>query len=144
MQLSTGAKEIRALAERLAQISELDTNADTGEPGHEINASELARLKLALRPLVSDELQSRFMQVLNKLSAEQPITFAESKLLTAAFASMADIIASDNSLIQRMRSDIRDFNVSAEDDNEADIAANVKPELGATEEEPMVSKYEPK
>ncbi len=143
MQLSTGAKEIRALAERLAQISEFDTKAETGEPGHEINASELARLKLALKPLVSDELQSRFMQVLNKLSAEQPITFAESKLLTAAFASMADIIASDNSLIQRMRSDIRDFNVSAEED-EADIAADVKPELGATEEEPMVSKYEPK
>jgi hypothetical protein len=143
MQLSTGAKEIRALAERLAQISELDTNTDTGEPGHEINASELARLKLALRPLVSDELQSRFMQVLNKLSAEQPITFAESKLLTAAFASMADIIASDNSLIQRMRSDIRDFNVSAEEDNEAGIAANVKPELDAAKK-PMISKYEPK
>lgn len=144
MQLSTGAKEIRALAERLTQISELSTNIDTGEPEHEINASELARLKLALKPLVSDELQSRFMQVLNKLSAEQPISFAESKLLTAAFASMADIIASDNSLIQRMRGDIRDFNVSAEEDKEADIAADVRPELDTDKEEPMVSKYEPK
>ena len=144
MQLSTGAQEIRALAERLAKISEFDTRSETGEPDHEINASELARLKLALKPLVSDELQSRFMQVLNKLSAEQPITFAESKLLTAAFASMADIIASDNSLIQRMRNDIRDFNVSADNETD-DVTANVQPDLSMKPaEEPKDSKYEPK
>lgn len=133
MELSTGAKEIRALAERLAQISERSSDEkDTSDSEHQIDTTELMRLKVALRPLVSDKLQGRFMMVLNKLASEQPITYNESRLLTVAFASMADIIASDTTLIQRLRSDIRDFNISAdgeEGEEEEDIAANVNPDL---------------
>jgi len=136
MELSTGAKEIRALAERLAQISERSSDEkDTSDSEHQIDTTELMRLKVALRPLVSDELQGRFMMVLNKLASEQPITFSDSRLLTTAFASMADIIASDTTLIQRLRSDIRDFNMSTDDEEEAqeeeeDIAADIRTNWG--------------
>jgi hypothetical protein len=142
MQLSPSAQQIRDLADKISRLNEYDTHTDTGEPDHEIDSSELSRLKLALRPLVSDDLQSRFMQVLNKMTSGQPITFSESKLLTAAFVSMADIIASDNSLIQRLRKDIRDFNVDNEPEVDAqdveDIAADVNPDM---EVEP---EYKPK
>lgn len=127
MQLSPSAQQLRDLANKISSLNEYDTRSDTGEPDHEIDSSELSRLKLALRPLVSDDLQSRFMQVLNKMTSGQPITFSESKLLTAAFISMADIIASDNSLIQRLRKDIRDFNVA--NDPEDDVATDVNPDL---------------
>jgi len=103
MQLSPSAQDLRNLANRLQQLSEYDTSTDTHEPDHEITDSELSRLKIALRPLVSDDLQSRFMQVLNKMVSGQPVTFAESQLITSAFISMADIIASDTSLISRLR-----------------------------------------
>ena len=78
------------------------------------------------------------MQTLNKMASGQPVTFSESKLITAAFISMADIIASDPSLIGRLRKDIRDFNVEqgeAEDDiaPEDDIAADVMPDVGASD-----------
>jgi 3-oxoacyl-ACP reductase-like protein len=139
MQLSPGAQQLRDLANKISRLNEYDTHADTGEPDHQIDTSELSRLKQALGPLVSDELQSRFMQTLNKMASGQPITFSESKLITAAFVSMADIIASDSSLISRMRKDIRDFNVDHEaDDAEADIAADVMPDVEL--EEP----YQPK
>lgn len=142
MQLSPSAQQLRDLADKISRLNEYDTRTDTGEPDHEIDASELSRLKLALRPLVSDDLQSRFMQVLNKMTSGQPITFSESKLLTAAFISMSDIIASDNSLIQRLRKDIRDFNVSNEPEVDAqdvnDIAADVNPEVDVEPE------YKPK
>ena len=133
MQLSPSAQQLRDLADKISRLNEYDTHTDTGEPDHEIDASELSRLKLALRPLVSDDLQSRFMQVLNKMTSGQPITFNESKLLTAAFVSMADIIASDNSLIQRLRKDIRDFNIGNEPEVDSqdveDIAADVNPDV---------------
>lgn len=125
MQLSPTAQEIRNLANRIAELNERN-DIDTGEPEHDIDSTELNRLKIALKPLVSDELQSRFMQVLNKMRSGSPITTGESKLITVAFMSMADIIAGDNSLIQRMRKDISDFNDSHE---EPDIAANVNPNL---------------
>lgn len=129
MQLSPGAQQLRDLANKISQLNEFDTSIDTGEPDHEIDTGELARLKQALGPLVSDELQSRFMQTLNKMASGQAITFAESKLITAAFVSMADIIASDSSLISRMRKDIRDFNVSNDESPENDIAADVMPDV---------------
>jgi hypothetical protein len=67
------------------------------------------------------------MQVLNKMVSGQPVTFSESKLLTSAFISMADIISGDNSLISRLRKDIRDYN---DDHNgEEDIAADVSPDM---------------
>jgi hypothetical protein len=110
MQLSPSAQDLRNLSNRLQQLSEYSTSDDTHEPDPEITDSELNRLKIALRPLVGSDMQSRFMQVLNKMVSEQPITFAESKLITAAFISMADIISSDTSLISRLRSDIKDYN----------------------------------
>lgn len=117
MQLSPSAQELRDLSNRLQQLSELDMSPTTQEPKPKITDSELSRLKIALRPLVSSELQSKFMQALNKMTSEQPITFAESQLITMAFISMADIIASDTSLISRLRSDIQDFNAKAGGDN---------------------------
>jgi len=117
MQLSPSAQDLRNLANKLQQLSEYDTSADTHEPNPEITDSELNRLKIAMRPLVSSDMQSRFMQVLNKMVSGQPITFAESKLITAAFISMADIVASDSSLISRLRSDIKDYNDEKGGDN---------------------------
>jgi hypothetical protein len=110
MQLSPSAQDLRNLSNRLQQLSEYNTSQDTQEPNADITDSELNRLKVAMRPLVSSDLQSRFMQVLNKMVSGQPITFAESKLITAAFISMADIVASDSSLISRLRADIKDYN----------------------------------
>lgn len=117
MQLSPSAQDLRDLANRLQQLSEYDTSTDTHEPDHEITDSELSRLKIALRPLVSSDMQSRFMQVLNKMVSGQPVTFAESKMITAAFISMADIIATDSSLISRLRKDIKDYNAEKGGDN---------------------------
>jgi len=127
MQLSPSAQDLRNLANRLQQLSEYDTSTDTQEPDHEITDSELSRLKIALRPLVSDELQSRFMQVLNKMVSGQAISFAESKLITSAFISMADIVATDSSLITRLRNDIKDYN----DEATAEPADEYSPGLGA-------------
>jgi hypothetical protein len=132
MQLSPGAQQLRDLANKISRLNEYDTHTDTGEPDHDISSSELSRLKMALAPLVSDELQSRFMQTLNKMANGQPVTFAESKLITSAFISMSDIIASDPSLIGRLRKDIRDFNVDqseADTESEQDIAADVMPDV---------------
>jgi hypothetical protein len=150
MQLSSAAQDFRNLANKLQQISEYDTHTDTQEPDHEITDSELSRLKIALRPLVSDSMQSRFTQVLNKMASDQPITFAESKLLTAAFISMADIIASDSTLISRLRKDISDYNDEAESSEEAP-ADEYSPELSPTdfeadseEIEPETDLYQPK
>jgi hypothetical protein len=117
MQLSPSAQDLRDLANKLQQLSEYNTQDATHEPNHEITDSELSRLKIALRPLVSGDMQSRFMQVLNKMVSGQPVTFAESQLITAAFISMADIVASDSSLISRLRADIKDFNADAGGDN---------------------------
>lgn len=147
MQLSSAAQDFRNLSNKLQQISEYDTSADTQEPDAEITDTELSRLKLALRPLVSDELQSRFMQVLNKMVSGQPITFAESKLITSAFISMSDIIASDSSLISRLRKDIKDVN----DEAAQETSAEYSPEIGPTdfesepeEVEPTSAPYQPK
>jgi hypothetical protein len=132
MQLSPGAQQLRDLANKISRLNEYDTQTDTGEPNHDISTGELMHLKQALAPLVSDELQSRFMQTLNKMASGQPVTFSESKLITAAFISMADIIASDNSLISRLRKDIRDFNTDQGEVDvapEDDIAADVMPDL---------------
>jgi hypothetical protein len=132
MQLSPSAQQLRDLANKISRLNEYDTHTDTGEPDHDISSSELSRLKMALAPLVSDELQSRFIQTLNKMANGQPVTLAESKLITSAFISMADIIASDSSLISRLRNDIRDFNVSQSDAASApedDIAADVMPDV---------------
>jgi hypothetical protein len=118
MQLSPSAQDLRDLANKLQKLSEYDTSADTHEPDHEITDSELSRLKIALRPLVGSDMQSRFMQVLNKMVSGQPVTFAESKLITSAFISMADIVASDTSLIARLRADIKDYNADGGGDNE--------------------------
>jgi hypothetical protein len=46
-----------------------------------------------------------------------------------AFMAMADIIAGDNSLIQRLRKDIADYNLGHEEDGEEDIASEVEPNL---------------
>ena len=136
MQLSPSAQQLRDLANKISRLNEYDTHTDTGEPDHDISTGELARLKQALAPLVSDELQSRFMQTLNKMASGQPVSFSESKLITAAFISMADIIASDSSLISRLRKDIRDFNVDqgeADAAPENDIAADVMPDVTMTD-----------
>ena len=132
MQLSPGAQQLRDLANKISRLNEYDTQTDTGEPNHDISTGELMHLKQALAPLVSDELQSRFMQTLNKMASGQPVSFSESKLITSAFISMADIIASDSSLISRLRKDIRDFNTDQGDVDiapEDDIAADVMPDL---------------
>lgn len=129
MQLSPTAQQIRELADRLSAINVEITEKDdplTGEPEHEIDSTELNRLKIALRPLVSDEMQGRFVQVLNKMRSGTPVTTGEAKLITVAFMSMADIIAGDNALISRLRKDIADFNTAHDD---ADIAADVNPNL---------------
>jgi hypothetical protein len=119
MQLSPSAQDLRNLATRLQQISEFETHTadDTHNAEHDISDSELARLKIALRPLVGSDMQSRFTQLLNKMINGQPITFAESKLITSAFISMADIIASDSSLVARLRNDIKDYNAKKGGDN---------------------------
>jgi len=136
MQLSPSAQDLRDLANKLQQLSEYDTSTDTHEPDHEITDSELSRLKIALRPLVSGDMQSRFMQVLNKMVSGQPVTFAESQLITSAFISMADIVASDSSLIARLRSDIKDYN--AEQDGDDSEGNEYNPEIGPEDfEEPL-------
>jgi hypothetical protein len=136
MQLSPSAQDLRDLANKLQQLSEYDTSTDTHEPDHEITDSELSRLKIALRPLVSGDMQSRFMQVLNKMVSGQPVTFAESQLITSAFISMADIVASDSSLIARLRSDIKDYN--AEQDGDDTEGNEYNPEIGPDDfEEPL-------
>lgn len=136
MQLSPSAQDLRDLANKLQQLSEYNTSADTHEPDHEITDSELSRLKIALRPLVSSDMQSRFMQVLNKMVSGQPVTFAESQLITSAFISMADIVASDSSLIARLRSDIKDYN--AEQDGDDTEGNEYNPEIGPEDfEEPV-------
>lgn len=136
MQLSPAAQELRDLSDRIARLNEYDTHTDTGEPDHTVSSGELMRLKIALRPLVAGDKQSRFTQVLNKMNDGQPITTGEAKLITAAFTSMAEIIASDNGLLTRLRKDINDFNNEHEhdadikdDDNEDDIASDVDPDL---------------
>lgn len=137
MQLSPSAQDLRNLANKLQQLSEYetDTATDTHNAEHDITDSELSRLKIALRPLVGSDMQSRFTQVLNKMVSGQPITFDESKLITAAFISMADIIASDSSLISRLRKDIKDYNSEKNGDNtEGD---EYSPNIGADDfEEP--------
>lgn len=139
MQLSPSAQDLRNLANRLQQISEVETQtaADTHNAEHDISDSELARLKMALRPLVGSDMQSRFMQVLNKMVSGQPVTFAESKLITAAFISMADIVASDSSLIARLRADIKDYNDQHGGDNSEgdEYSPEIEPEdFGNSEE----------
>jgi hypothetical protein len=140
MQLSPSAQDLRDLANRLQQLSEYNTSADTHEPDHEITDSELSRLKIALRPLVGSDMQSRFMQVLNKMVSGQPVTFAESQLITSAFISMADIVASDSSLISRLRADIKDYNTQAGGDNSEgdEYSPNVGPADFEEPEEPAV------
>ena len=130
MQLSTNAQQIRDLISRLDTVSERNDPV-TGEPEHEIDSGELNRLKTALKPLVSDELQGRFIVVLNKMRSGAPITTSEAKLITVAFMSMADIVASDPTLINRLRSDIKKFNNTEDDavEPEDDIAADVNPDL---------------
>jgi len=128
MQLSPSAQDLRDLANKLQQLSEYNTSDDTHEPDHEITDSELSRLKIALRPLVGSDMQSRFMQVLNKMVSGQPVSYAESKMITSAFISMADIIASDSSLISRLRSDIKDYNDEKGGDNEEGNEYN--PDIG--------------
>jgi hypothetical protein len=130
MQLSANAQQIRDLISRLDSLNERN-DPITGEPEHEIDAGELNRLKIALKPLVSDELQSRFIIVLNKMRSGSPITTSEAKLITVAFMSMADIVAGDPTLINRLRSDIKKYNDTEEDGvaPDADIAAGVNPEL---------------
>ena len=129
MHLSPTAQQIRELADRLDAInSEVAERIepDTGEPEHDIDSTELNRLKIALKPLVSDEMQSRFIQVLNKMRSGSPITTGEARLVTVAFMSMADIVAGDNALISRLRKDIADFNDSHDSE---DLAADVNPNL---------------
>jgi len=114
MQYSSGAQQIRDLVNRLESLCEYDTHSETGEPDHSINTMELMRLKTALKPLVDEKVQGRFMQILNKMNSGQPITTGEQRLLTSAFIAMADIIAEDPGLITRVRKDINDFNTDHE------------------------------
>lgn len=129
MQLSPQAQALRELADRLAALENTQVDErnepETGEPEHEITSGELVRLKVALQPLVSDEMQGRFMQVLNKMRSGTPVTTGEARLITMAFMSMADIIAGDNALIQRLRKDIADYNVD-NDDEAADVNPNLE------------------
>ena len=117
MELSPGAQELRNLANKLEQISEYNTHSDTGEPDHDISTGDLLRLKVALRPLVDGKTASRFMQILNKMADQQPVSTAEAKTITSAFTSMIDIIASDNGLMNRLKNDIAKFN----SDNEKEL-----------------------
>jgi len=128
MHLSPQAQALRELADRIAALEDVTerTEPETGEPEHEITSGELVRLKVALQPLVSDEMQGRFMQVLNKMRSGTPVTTSEARLIVVAFMSMADIIAGDNALIQRLRKDIADYNVG---NDEKDVAADVNPNL---------------
>lgn len=128
MHLSPQAQSLRELADRLAALEDVAERKEpeTGEPEHEITSGELVRLKVALQPLVSDEMQGRFMQVLNKMRSGTPVTTSEARLIVVAFMSMADIIASDNALIQRLRKDIADYNVGHEDDEAADVNPNLE------------------
>lgn len=130
MQLSANAQQIRDLISRLDSLNER-SDPLTGEREHEIDAGELNRLKIALKPLVSDELQSRFIIVLNKMRSGSPVTASEAKLITTAFMSMADIVAGDPTLINRLRSDIKKYNDTDNDGValDADIAAGVDPAL---------------
>jgi hypothetical protein len=145
MDLSPSAQELRNLANKLQQISEYDTHSDTGEPDHVINTNELLRLKVALRPLVDGPMQSSFMQILNKINDGQPVTTGEAKVITAAFISMADIIASDNGLLARLRKDINDFNTShqpeLETETEQEEPDNLDLNLDEPEEAPAEDEY---
>lgn len=124
MTVSNNAQEIRNLLARIDQLVEKAGPAKSAE--HEIDSGELSRLKIALRPLVSDELQGRFVQVLNKMQSGAAVSSAEAQLITVAFMSMADIIAGDPSLIGRLRNDIKKFSDTVAD---KDIAAKVNPNL---------------
>ena len=140
MQLSPSAQQMRELSNKIARLNEYDTHTSTGEPDHDITSGELMRLKIALRPLVAGDNQSRFTQVLNKMQDGQPVTTDEAKLITAAFLSMADIIASDSGLLSRLRKDINDFNADHEVEEEPkdaepeiepedDVASDIAPDL---------------
>lgn len=131
MHLSPQAQALRELADRLAALENVTerTEPETGEPEHEITAGELVRLKVALKPLVSDEMQGRFVQVLNKMRSGTPVTQNEARLITMAFMAMADVIASDNALVQRLRKDIADYNLGHEEAETDDVAADVNPNL---------------
>jgi hypothetical protein len=61
-------------------------------------------------------------------------------MITAAFISMADIIASDSSLISRLRADIKDYNTQAGGDNSEgdEYSPNVSPADFEEPEEPTV------
>lgn len=120
MQHKSSAEQIRDLVNRLERLNEYDTHSETGQPDHNISSMELMRLKSALKPLVDEPMQGRFMQILNKMNTGQPITTVENKLLTSAFIAMADIIADDPGLITRVRKDIIDFNDEHEDTLDAD------------------------
>ena len=93
---------------------------ETGNVSHDITATELNRLKVTLRPLVSDELQSRFVQALNKMRSNAPMGTSEMKLITVAFMAMADIIADDAALTIRLRNTIQSYNLSATSDAKDD------------------------
>lgn len=130
MHLSPQAQALRELADRIQALENTEiaekNEPETGEPEHEITSGELVRLKVALQPLVSDEMQGRFMQVLNKMRSGTPVTTGEARLIVIAFMSMADIIAGDNALIQRLRKDIADYNVGHDDDEAADVNPNLE------------------
>ena len=127
----TSAQEIREFMNRLAVINEDFSSTpgadgamgndppkdkfdkETGNVSHDITTTELNRLKITLRPLVSDELQSRFVQALNKMRSGAPMGTSEMKLITVAFVAMADIIADDAALTIRLRNTIQQYNLSA-------------------------------
>lgn len=118
MQLSPLAQDIRNLANRLEQLSEehesessvdIQVQEAPEEDPNKLDSGELVRLNIALRPLVSDNMQGRFRQLLSKLVDGKPISLVEMKMLSVVFASMADIIATDTNLITRLRNDIRVF-----------------------------------
>lgn len=88
-------------------------DSETGKKAHDITTTELNRLKVTLRPLVSDELQSRFVQALNKMRSNAPMSTSEMKLITVAFVAMADVIAEDAALTIRIRNTIQSYNLSA-------------------------------
>lgn len=147
----TSAQEIREFMNRLSVINEdfsSTPGADgavgnnppkekvsktTGNVSHDITTTELNRLKITLRPLVSDELQSRFVQALNKMRSGAPMGTSEMKLITVAFIAMADIIADDAALTIRLRNTIQNYNLSATSDAKDD--KNVEFDDGETAEE---------
>jgi hypothetical protein len=140
MDLSPSAQELRNLANKLQQISEYDTHTDTGEPDHDITSSELSRLKVALKPLVDPAMQSRFTQILNKMNDGQPISTSEARVITAAFTSMADIIATDSGLMNRLRKDINDFNNEHEPELAPEEDADINLDLETPAEDPYTLK----